>query len=401
VLEGLDSVPWGELEHAYGKAVDIPDLIRKVGSHDQVARKEAWHELYGNLWHQGTIYEATPHAVPFFIELAGNAVVPDRESILLYLIALATGTSYNDVHQSLSIFADKRKTPAFQNQRQRELGWVKATREAVRSGCQLYAELLSDKSPRLRATAAHLLSLFPEQAAEHVAWLRRRLAAGENDELARTCIILSVSRLAKDQVDALSWLQTVLCEDRSDAVKIAAALGLAWSMRDKIPPDARTLLAVNAATPSTAAKIYEELPWRETDDLLQYLCSEALGLIRGDGDESLPELARAMNEVAPYQSIEIMRAMLERVFGGQPMPATTTADRLSEDQLFVLQAVSASKKIWHNLDGRVIVSPVVEIMRKFGLPANVRTLRAFLGGHLTPQHDDWSKAALGAARHIS
>lgn len=30
MLEGIDSVPWGELEHAYGSAEDVPGLLRKL-----------------------------------------------------------------------------------------------------------------------------------------------------------------------------------------------------------------------------------------------------------------------------------------------------------------------------------------------------------------------------------
>jgi hypothetical protein len=77
MLEGLDAVPWNNLTHAYGTAGDVPELIRAVTSADESTRRKAWHSLYGNLWHQGTIYEATAHAVPFFIELAGSTSVPE------------------------------------------------------------------------------------------------------------------------------------------------------------------------------------------------------------------------------------------------------------------------------------------------------------------------------------
>ena len=126
MLEDLDRVPWKDLTHAYGSAADVPRLIRAVISADEAERRKAWRELYGNLWHQGTIYEATAPAVPFFIELAHNPSVPERDWILGYLINLAEGTSYNDVHQHLIISAEERSAPEFQQQRQRELGWVEA-----------------------------------------------------------------------------------------------------------------------------------------------------------------------------------------------------------------------------------------------------------------------------------
>ena len=32
MLEGLDAVDWGRLSHAYGAAVDVPDLIRALAT---------------------------------------------------------------------------------------------------------------------------------------------------------------------------------------------------------------------------------------------------------------------------------------------------------------------------------------------------------------------------------
>jgi hypothetical protein len=135
--------------------------------------------------------------VPFFIELARNTSVPDRDEVLAYLIALAEGTSYNDVHQHLDIFSDRRNTPEFQRQREMELGWVKATRDAVRQGRQSYAALLDDDAPPNRTTAAYLLSLFPEDAKEHIGYLQAHIAAGEPDERSRAWCVLCVGRLER------------------------------------------------------------------------------------------------------------------------------------------------------------------------------------------------------------
>jgi hypothetical protein len=59
MLEDLDSVDWKNLGHAYGEASDVPDLIRALASPAKKSREDAWHHLYSNVWHQGTVYEAT------------------------------------------------------------------------------------------------------------------------------------------------------------------------------------------------------------------------------------------------------------------------------------------------------------------------------------------------------
>ena len=72
-MDRLDSIPWKDLKHAYGSAEDVPDLLRSLRA---ASPDNAYDEgsplwcLFGNIWHQGTIYEATSYAVPFLLELA-------------------------------------------------------------------------------------------------------------------------------------------------------------------------------------------------------------------------------------------------------------------------------------------------------------------------------------------
>jgi hypothetical protein len=136
------------------------------------------------------------------------------------------------------------------------------------------------------------------------------------------------------------------------------------------------------------------MPWDEGDEVLQTYCSEALGLIRDPDDDSLDSLIAEMNRIADYQAIEIMRSLLSRVFFGEPMARTVTVDLLSADQRSVLEAIATSKKIWHDLSGRVVVTHAIAVMKEFALPQNVVRLQAFLDGRLTPQDEEWSKATL-------
>src|SRR3712207_2397151 len=98
MLEGLDQIPWAELEHAYGPASDVPNQIRALASANPQRRDAAYHELWGNIIHQGTVYEATAYAVPFLVEVLGDPNVQDKPQLLCLLAALASGASYLDVH---------------------------------------------------------------------------------------------------------------------------------------------------------------------------------------------------------------------------------------------------------------------------------------------------------------
>lgn len=78
-------VGWEELYHAYGPAGDVRAQLVAVIAGDDQARQEAWWSLWGNIHHQGTIYEATVPAVPILFGIARWRVHPDRAQALLML----------------------------------------------------------------------------------------------------------------------------------------------------------------------------------------------------------------------------------------------------------------------------------------------------------------------------
>ncbi|MGI5163544.1 hypothetical protein ACQEU3_04235 [Spirillospora sp. CA-253888] len=88
-LDGLDDVDWTSVHHAYGEAGDVPRLLREAVGPDEEAAREALEELASSITHQGTLYTATPVAVPFLIALAGGPDVPRRRRILWQLCMIA------------------------------------------------------------------------------------------------------------------------------------------------------------------------------------------------------------------------------------------------------------------------------------------------------------------------
>jgi hypothetical protein len=97
MLEGLDSFDWPTLSHAYGSARDVPALLRTISNGGRDA-STAIYELFGNIWHQGTVYEATAPAVPFIGELARSTTVAesDRVQLMMLLFVIARGRSDED-----------------------------------------------------------------------------------------------------------------------------------------------------------------------------------------------------------------------------------------------------------------------------------------------------------------
>jgi hypothetical protein len=89
VTSAIDAVRWGEYWHAYGVADDVREQLIAAALGDEQTRKAAWWELFGNIHHQGTIYEATVPAVPIIARLATWRDYPDRVDAIAFLTAVA------------------------------------------------------------------------------------------------------------------------------------------------------------------------------------------------------------------------------------------------------------------------------------------------------------------------
>lgn len=92
-LPGLDDIPWHTLTHAYGAASEVPKDLRRLASSDATYREGALWQLFGSIYHQGTLYPATEAATPFLFQILANSSLPDRGSIAELLESIAESAS--------------------------------------------------------------------------------------------------------------------------------------------------------------------------------------------------------------------------------------------------------------------------------------------------------------------
>lgn len=172
-MDALNQIPWKDLTHAYGSAADVPDLLRslRTASPDLQGEDSPLWQLFGNICHQGTVYEATSYAVPFLIELAVDRSTPDRVGILSLLAEIAKGSSCRDVH---SLFNE----PDFQGKRCRELSWVRLAHDAVATGFTQFGDLTKEPGD-VRYASVHVLAQLAEHGAAVAAILRKLLREEE------------------------------------------------------------------------------------------------------------------------------------------------------------------------------------------------------------------------------
>lgn len=75
----LDDIRWSELQHAYGDASNIPNLLRRLASSPGPKRNHQhapWFDLWSSLCHQGDVYSASYVAVPHIVKIAGEVKEP-------------------------------------------------------------------------------------------------------------------------------------------------------------------------------------------------------------------------------------------------------------------------------------------------------------------------------------
>jgi len=176
MLNGLDEINWSQLHHAYGEASDVPVLFRQLLSKDKVIVDKAIYELFGNIWHQGTVYEVSATAVPFLQEILKSPEIHEqiKKSLVCLLASLADGDDTIDG------------------------SYATATRTAVEKELRLLFSYLSCEVPVVRESVAGALSHYPQYAAETLPMLEKALAS-ESDEEAKEKIVEAIETLKSEQ----------------------------------------------------------------------------------------------------------------------------------------------------------------------------------------------------------
>ncbi len=223
MLNNLDNIPWGELEHAYGDASDVPSLIRSLLDQNPKIRSNTMRTLYSNVFHQGSRYPATPYVIPFLIELCESPDVFDRGELLSFWGSLITG--YFSVQERPS-WSDGTMVFGFGDPEELDLNepYSKALYEIYQEslkGAELLFHLLQEDDIGIRVGAAWVLACLPTIADRSIPILRSQLLREESGWV-RAAIAFTLGELG----DCAS-LGQLLVADNHDAVQCMAACQLA------------------------------------------------------------------------------------------------------------------------------------------------------------------------------
>jgi len=356
MLDSLESIDWRRLTHAYGPADDVPELLQALAE-GKASAEDAAGVFWGNIWHQGTVYQATAYAVPFLIDLLREERLVDREWLLLLLHSLASGSSYLDVHGAMPGQAEQE----FYLARQQELAWVQAAYQAVAEGIPCYLSLLQSKRPQIRTTAAYALSGFPERAEEITPGLRRSLPSEPRRDVQASFLLCLGSMGDTDAATDKAW-EEAMRRRRDDPRRLAAALGLIWRDKVEATPSAVRVVQEVLAVPETFPEAYVFSAWDIDADPGQTLY-EALRLL--GPEKSIPALLEVLDRSEEPPDI-LLDTLMEAAFPGH-QGKTVEAGHLTAVQKDALASFLGLEAFWDEA-GRWKTNSIGPANWQIGLP---------------------------------
>lgn len=161
MLDDLDAIPWRALRHALGDASDVPRLLRNLNAQEPAERQAALKQLFACLLHQGAVYEATPHALPFLFELLAHPQTPDKSWLAFLIASIADGRGYLSAHSAADeqhwrrLLIERGTTLEAELRIEDEI--VCAVQAEVARHLDLLVPFLSDSQSEIRAAVARAL----------------------------------------------------------------------------------------------------------------------------------------------------------------------------------------------------------------------------------------------------
>jgi hypothetical protein len=168
----------------------MPELLRQLRMPGP-ERDAALEALHGNIWHQGTTYEATAFAVPFLARLA-EADASLASELLFDLGAIADGQAYR--------YGEGAADPRSKEERSREEEWARSAREAVRGELpRLVASVRARLNRPVIAGFCRLAYAFPEERALLRDALTEAFNADDVTPLDQAAIVMAMLRGGDDE----------------------------------------------------------------------------------------------------------------------------------------------------------------------------------------------------------
>ncbi len=388
MLEGLDKIDWKNLEHAYGEASDVPDLIRSLASKDEEKRADALWELYGNIFHQGTRYKATPFAIPFIFELIRGPQVLDKANLIKFTVDLALG--YPEAFlpkgpnvEDWAIDANQLKEEAkIEDLGEADQDWLEDMEAFIESykatlkEISTYYTCLESKNSEIKIMAIFAVAWFREESKNSIPKIRD-LIKKETDDTIIANLLISLSMLGSYLEDTSDeqLFRSYLSTQASFLVKLSAAIALINILEEEV--DTIPIDYILKQIPSIIETDLSpfEYPWND-GELLGFITEVIKFCSVQSPEKVIPDLSKILAKLTGIKALNVIYSLLWIVFPEIPEQGAWTLKQFNKYQKMVLKALAENTKLWMGED--INSDNLIELLEEYKLPATQKDLRALL-----------------------
>lgn len=339
MLAKLNDINWKALKHAYGTAEDVPEIIRDLASTEVDKSKKALWALYGNIWHQGSTYTATPYVVPFLYELIQSDTTHRRDEIIFLLVNIALGYEYYYLPQGVDVVSLRKKLLGSDTNEFNKYGisgeaeW--ACYENVNKEIPILYPFINHPNKKISRSAIYALGWFPEWAEESIPKIHSHLGSfSEEKDIANALIaigLLTKNSMVKTKgLNLKKYLQSEFL-----LVRVSAAISLANEHLSETILD--TLIE------GLKEDDYEEIQdfYYNSDNLMALISMTISQYANTKRTEIMKVLCDELKKANAYQSLGITWAILEIINKNrEKWIEDSELDDLDELDLMALNAIA-------------------------------------------------------------
>lgn len=378
MLEKLNKIPWSSLKHAYGFADDVPDQIRGLASADAEIRESVLWSLYGNIFHQGTRYQATPYAIPFIYELIENEEVQDRHKLIFFLVHIALGyeEAYLPEGVNFSVLqleyeAAEENMTSEQRLENKKYGYspmaVLNCYYEVEKGVSILQQLIKEEDKLIHNAAIYALAWFPRQANASVKLIQAQIPVlTEEQDIANAILTIGLLIRSSSVEIGTQKLEGYLYST-SKLIRLCAAIALA---REPLSNQIVEIL-IDALLSDEKKELTEGIHFNE--GYLDGYVSKTLSKYGEVQKErivlALCELLKSVND---YQSLDVTQSIIDFINRNRVLPIKETKlEDLEELDIVALRTIA-------NFGGWEGFGNYSLMMHDAGMPGSKETLLEYL-----------------------
>ena len=361
MLEGLDAISWEDLQHMYGSAVNVPNLLRQLFDSDEAKRLNALDELYNKVLHQGSRSPVTPYLIPFIIELCANSLTPDRQYLLYFWGHAITG--YFGVRERPH-WGDGEKIYDFGEVCQ----WMSESSDCDElhqiyqeslKGRELLFDLLNDNKIYVRAGAVRVLASMPTIAELSVPKLETRFNREISDNM-RAGIAFALGELG-----ASTSLWKILAQEQFSATKCMVVCQLA-----RIDPQEALIepLLEFISQPLNEYRTVVGASGNSTDDAAFSISY----LPRQIQQQAIPAICQRLKNARSFDTMPLVQTLLCATFERSKEALT----KLTDLQNLVLSQMLITDELWS-------IGNLIYTFPAYGLPYDKKECAKLVGIEIT------------------